>query len=238
MHDMETRTAALRLAKEGHSERTIARALGISRGTVRRILDSGTTEAVPGERSERLRPEVDRVRELYTRCRGNLVRVHEELAAAGIDVAYTTLTAFCRRNQIGKAPKPAAGQYTFAPGGEMQHDTSPHTVEIGGRVRHVQCASVVLCWSRMLFAQVYPTFDRFHAKVPDRGADMVRRRRRSVHGRQHKRDHRPWDWAERGGSTRDGGIRGAIRIARTHSCSPTSVQGAEYSRRSNTRWAF
>jgi len=47
----------------------------------------------------------------------------------------------------------------------MQHDTSPHDVTIGGQRRRVQCASVVLCYSRHLYAQVYPTYNRFLAKA-------------------------------------------------------------------------
>lgn len=122
------------------------------------------------ERPDALLPHVDRVRELYARCRGNLVRVHEELAAGergvpGIDIPYSTLTGFCRRQDIGQARKDRGGKYHFEPGEEMQHDTSPHTVEVGGRRRKLQCASVVLCYSRRLYAQVYPTFNRFYCKA-------------------------------------------------------------------------
>jgi hypothetical protein len=59
----------------------------------------------------------------------------------------------------------AAGRYEFAPGEEMQHDTSPHQVPLGGKTRLVQTASAVLCYSRMLFFQCYPTFQRFDCKV-------------------------------------------------------------------------
>ena len=50
-------------------------------------------------------------------------------------------------------------------GEELQHDTSPHEVELAGRKRKVQTASAVLCYSRMLFFQCYPTFQRFDCKV-------------------------------------------------------------------------
>jgi transposase len=94
------------------------------------------------------------------------VRVHEELAASGAEMSYQALTAFCRRHGIGQTPPPVAvGQYHFAPGEEMQHDTSPHDVELGGKRRKVQTASAVLCYSRMLFFQCYPTFQRFDCKV-------------------------------------------------------------------------
>jgi len=47
----------------------------------------------------------------------------------------------------------------------MQHDTSPHQVEITGKKRLVQTASAVLCYSRMMFFQCYPSFQRFDCKV-------------------------------------------------------------------------
>lgn len=165
MLDVETRSAALRLAKEGHSLRAIAKALGISRGAVRDVLASGSAAVPRPERPEALSAHLDQIRDLYVRCKGNVVRVHEELVAAGVDVPYSTVTGFCRRHGIGETPKERAGKYHFEPGEEMQHDTSPHTVEIGGRRRRVQCASLVLCYSRRLYAQCYPTFNRFYAKA-------------------------------------------------------------------------
>jgi len=93
------------------------------------------------------------------------VRVHEELVAAGAELSYPALTAFCRRHGIGSPPLVPAGQYAFPPGKELQHDTSPHEIELGGKKRRVQTASAVLCYSRMLFFQCYPTFQRFDCKV-------------------------------------------------------------------------
>jgi hypothetical protein len=80
-------------------------------------------------------------------------------------MSYPALTAFCRRHGIGQTPPVAAGQYHFEPGEEIQHDTSLHEVELAGKKRKVQTASAVLCYSRMLFFQCYPTFQRFDCKV-------------------------------------------------------------------------
>jgi hypothetical protein len=93
------------------------------------------------------------------------VRVHEELLAGGAELSYQALTAFCRRHGIGQTPAKPAGRYYFEPGEEMQHDTSPHEVVLGGRKRKVQTASAVLCYARMLFFQCYPAFQRFDCKV-------------------------------------------------------------------------
>jgi len=93
------------------------------------------------------------------------VRVHEELVAGGAVLSYPALTAFCRRHGIGQSPIVPAGRYDFEPGEEMQHDTSPHEVRLAGKKRKVQTASAVLCYSRILFFQCYPTFQRFDCKV-------------------------------------------------------------------------
>jgi hypothetical protein len=93
------------------------------------------------------------------------VRVHEELTASGALLSYQALTAFCRRQCIGQTPIVPAGRYHFEPGVELQHDTSPHEVEVGGKKYKAQTASAVLCYSRLLFFQINPTFQRFDCKV-------------------------------------------------------------------------
>jgi transposase len=165
MLDQSTRAAILNLHEQGHSIRGIARAMQLSRGAVRQVLRSGT-EVVPQlVRPEKATPYREQILQLYARCKGNLIRVHEELVAAGAQLSYPALTAFCRRQGIGQEPKVAAGEYHFEPGQEMQHDTSPHRVEMGGQLRLVQTASLVLCYSRMLFFQFFPSFTRFDCKV-------------------------------------------------------------------------
>ncbi len=165
MLDQSTRTAIRKLREQGHSIRGIARAMKVSRGAVRDVLRSAT-EIVPTlVRPEKATPYRDQILELYARCQGNLVRVHEELVASGAHFSYQALTAFCRRQGIGHEPKEPVGEYHFQPGQEMQHDTSPHRAEIGGHLRPVQTASLVCGYSRMLFFQFFPTFRRFDCKV-------------------------------------------------------------------------
>lgn len=165
MHDENLRTTVLELASKGWSIRRIADGLAISRGSVEDILASG--EAAPPKilRPEKAEPYRDRILELVATCRGNLVRVHEELVQEGAELSYQALTGFCRRHEIGHKPKPPAGHYDFAPGQEMQHDTSPFAYAIGGVKRVVHIASLVLCYSRMLFIQLYPCFTRFECKI-------------------------------------------------------------------------
>jgi transposase len=166
MLDQTQRQTILTLREAGHGIRAIARALGISRIAVKRVLASGDAQPPPVERAEKAEAHRDDILALYAECKGNLVRVHEELAVRGIvTLSYPALTAFCRKHGIGHAPKKPAGRYTFEPGKEMQHDTSPHDVDIGGALRRVQTASLVLCHSHRLFFQFYPRFTRFECKL-------------------------------------------------------------------------
>lgn len=165
MLDQATRAVILRLRDEGHGTRAIARILSLSRGAVRKVCEEGTSDVPRLERAEKAEPFRDQILDLYASCKGNLVRVHEELADAGANFSYAALTAFCRRHGIGHEPPKPVGQYQFEPGEEMQHDTSPHEAEIGGRRQRFQTASLVLCHSRMRFIQMYPRFTRFECKV-------------------------------------------------------------------------
>ncbi len=166
MLDQTIRQTILTLHDAGHGSRAIADALGISRGAVKRVLRDGRAEPPMFVRAERGEPHRDDILALHASCKGNLVRVHEELIARGIvTLSYPALTAFCRKHGIGHEPPKPKGQYHFKPGQEMQHDTSPHDVHIGGALRRVQTASLVPCFSRRLFFQFYPRFTRFECKV-------------------------------------------------------------------------
>jgi len=165
MQRRDIRAAIFTLQKQGLGLHAIARALRVARNTVRRVLMSESIDVPVLERAEKAAEHETRIRELHVQCEGNLVRVHEELAAKGVMLSYSTLTGFCRRHGIGQKPKERAGRYDFEPGEEMQHDTSPHDVKIRERLRRLHCASLVLCYSRMIYAQVYPVWNRFWAKV-------------------------------------------------------------------------
>jgi transposase len=159
------RTAILELSAKGVSKHEIAQVLRMSRLTVRKVLRENSTNVPEIQRAEKAEPYREQILELLTSCKGNLVRVHEELVAGGAALSYPALTGFCRRQGIGQTPIVPSGQYHFEPGVEMQHDTSPHTVEVSGRKYKAQTASAVLCYSRMLFFQINPTFQRFDCKV-------------------------------------------------------------------------
>jgi hypothetical protein len=96
-----------------------------------------------------------------------VVRVREILRDQyGQSVPYSTLTRIVQSLDLREDQKEhRSGTYEVAPGQEMQHDTSPHVVLLGGKKVKAQCAGLVLAYSRKLFIQYYPAFSRFEARV-------------------------------------------------------------------------
>ena len=158
----ETRQAILTLNEKGLSIRNISKTLKVSRKAVRRALNNPETSPHHSHSSQQ--PIISLLPELFSKCRGNAVRIQEQLKIEhNIDVPYSTLTRLLRNKQL-RAPRQRSGRYHFEPGEEMQHDTSPHRVSIGGKIVTAQCAALVLGYSRLAFAQYYPCFTRFEAK--------------------------------------------------------------------------
>ena len=159
----EMRDAIVGMRDKGMKIRQIARSLSISRNTVRTIL-KGSESEVRGSGAS-YENETPLIREAFLRCKGNVVRVQEVLADQGIRIGYSTLTRIARDQGLREPKKKRAGVYTFGPGEEMQHDTSPHRVILDGKPASGQCAGLILAYSRKLFIQYYPRFTRFEAKV-------------------------------------------------------------------------
>jgi len=105
-----------------------------------------------------------RLGEVYARARGNAVRMGQILAEEdALELPYSTLTRWVREAELRQGRR-RSGEYHFAPGEEMQHDTSPHRVELAGKPVTAQCTGLTLAYSRRLFVQYYPRFTRFEAK--------------------------------------------------------------------------
>ncbi len=148
------------------SNREISKILKLSRNTVKAVLEQGK-ELPPQTRKSRHQAAdiYPLLPELFTRCLGNGVRVKEVLEEEyALNIPYDTLKRYIRNAGL-RAPVKRVGEYVFEPGHEMQHDTSPHGVLLGDKKIKVQCASLVLGYSRKLFMQYYPCFTRFEAKT-------------------------------------------------------------------------
>src|SRR3984957_1577839 len=157
MTPSEIRTAVQTLRARGHSLREISRLLALSRNTVRRIPRSQADSAAETPPCDEA--TLGRLKAAFARARGNVVRVRELLADDGLDVSYSTLTRWVREADL-RGPPRRSGEYDVVPGQEMQHDTSPHRVTFAPADKPVtvQCAGLVLAYSRRLFIQYYPTF--------------------------------------------------------------------------------
>lgn len=159
----EIREAILALRQQGRGLREISRTLKVSRNAVRRVLRQH--EPKPPRKNPEYQAILEVLPEIYQRCKGNGVRIREVLKDEyEIEVAYSSLTRLIREQELRQS-KRRSGIYTFGPGEEMQHDTSPHRFTLGGKLITAQCASLILAYCRMLFFQYYPAFTRFEAKV-------------------------------------------------------------------------
>jgi transposase len=161
----DIRQAIVVMHEKGLGLREISRTLKLSRNTIRRVLREPPPAATTTSLSAAQQAALEWLPALYRRCKGNAVRIQELLLAEHhIDLPYSTLTRLIREQAL-RAPKRRAGIYTFAPGEEMQHDTSPHHIELGGKRLIAQCASLTLAYSRYLYCQYYPCFTRFEAQA-------------------------------------------------------------------------
>ena len=84
----------------------------------------------PAERQTNLSEEiVSLISGIFGDCKGNAVRIREVLMEKhSISIPYSTLTRLVRGFELREDKKKRAGSYYFAPGEEMQHDTSPHRI--------------------------------------------------------------------------------------------------------------
>jgi transposase len=159
----EIRQAILGMHEKGMKIRQIARSLALSRNTVKSVLKGAAPVGKASGTS--FEHELPMIREAFVQCRGNVVRAAEILTEKGIVIGYSTLTRIARDLGLREPRKTRAGAYSFDPGQEMQHDTSPHKVLLDGKPVTAQCAGLVLAYARRIFIRYYPCFTRFEAKV-------------------------------------------------------------------------
>jgi transposase len=144
------------------SIRAISRQLKLSRNTVRRALKQRISNPLPSTR--KWQHMNSRLSELFYQTQGNAVRIQQLLQDEGIAIPYSTLTYLLREQDL-REPVKRSGSYTYEAGAELQHDTSPHRLNLGDKKVVAQCAGAILPFSRYAFIQYYPQFTRFEAKV-------------------------------------------------------------------------
>jgi transposase len=153
---------------QGKSIKEIARALKLSRNTVRKVVRSNATsfsyerEVQPLPKLGGWTGELDRL--LATneakpaRERRTLIRLFEELRSLGYSGGYDAVRRYAKTRRQGRAATSAGAfvQLSFAPGEAFQFDWSHEVVLLNGVTVTVKVAHVRLCHSRMLFVRAYP----------------------------------------------------------------------------------
>lgn len=151
------------LSSTGTAKKEIARLLSIDIKTVRSILSRET--CAPMERSDRIAVSDELLETLYTSCKGYAHRMQEVLEEEHqIKIGYSTLTRLIREKDMRKKKKERSSHYEDVPGEEMQHDTSPYTLLIGGMKRKIICSSLYIRYSKVRYIRFYPVFNRFTMK--------------------------------------------------------------------------
>ena len=188
MHDVQE---VLRRVQAGQSTRQIARETGIDRKTIRRYLGEAKRQEVlgrgpvgaeaassvgrkvqgrrPAAASQQWQTLLGRREQIREWLAGGeplrLVRVHELLARDGIEVGYTTLRRFARRELGWHKQGPTVRLDDPPPGQEAQIDFGlmGRVVDGEGKSRRLWALLVTLSMSRYTF--VWPTFTQTVADV-------------------------------------------------------------------------
>ena len=164
MIEPELRKSIFILHEQGMSVRGIVRNLRVARNTVRScIAERGAAPTVVRKDKVQIDPEL--LRRLYGECEGYAQRVHEKLAEEeNVEVKYSTLTRMLRDLEIGGNKKARCDRVPDEPGAEMQHDTSPYTIKIGGELTKVVASLLYLRYSKRRYLKFYRRFNRFAMK--------------------------------------------------------------------------
>ncbi|RLD98092.1 MAG: helix-turn-helix domain-containing protein, partial [Bacteroidetes bacterium] len=148
----------------GMGIRQICQQLKVSRNTDRSIIElKGDIPDTP--RKDKIRVDEQLLRQLYAECNGWVQRVHEKLTEEeGIQIGYSTLTRMIGELGMGREQDQRCGQVTDEPGAEMQHDTSPYRIKIGGKEVRVAGSLLYFRYSKIRYLKFYRSFNRFKMK--------------------------------------------------------------------------
>lgn len=152
---------------QGWSLRKISRELHISRNTVRKALQSGTTK-FSYKRQHQSYPRLGRFQSDLDRLlmsnigkprreRLTLVRIYEELCSLGFEGSYSCIRHYAQIFSKAHNHTSAAVfiPLIFAPGEAYQFDWSHEIVILNGVTTAVKIAHVRLCNSRMFYIRAY-----------------------------------------------------------------------------------
>ncbi len=160
------------LAREKVSRRAIAISLGVSRNTVRRVLEEHAVQREsehsalpppksPAPRPSKLDPFKGRVAELLDKYADiTAQRVFEILRDEGFDGGYTAVKKHVRRVRPKPPPKPSLQTPDYGPGKMAESDWSPYKLTYtDGTKEEIQLFGYVLVHSTRKFYRGFRSYD-------------------------------------------------------------------------------
>ena len=153
MKDLEDWAAEHRVYKQTKSKRATARILGISRNTVKKLLEK---KEAPEYHRNIYHSKIDSYKEqiIEWRCEPyefNGTRIFRELKARGYTGSIGPIYRFLKRvdEDIGDSiSKKATVRHESPPGDQAQFDWTEYQVVVGNRYRTVYCFALILAASR------------------------------------------------------------------------------------------
>jgi transposase len=171
---LELEHHVVQLLRKGRSQREIARALGVTRGLVRGVLEQRAearerphtalpeSPASAAPRPSKLDAYEARIKELLVQYPSiTAQRVFEELRAAGYQGGYSVLKVRVRKLRPQKAPEPSRVRPVFGPGEMGEQDWSPYQVEFAAGTRTVHAFMLSLSHSRRRYVDFFESEDMF-----------------------------------------------------------------------------
>lgn len=160
------------LAQQGLTRRALARALGVSRNTVRALLEAHAKEREAEHTAVASRPprapRASKVDAFQARVLDLLAlypditaqRVFETLREEGFDGGYTAVKKRIRLLRPAPRPTPSLATPDYGPGEMAESDWSPYEITFtSGRREKVQAFSYVLVHSKRKFVELYRQAD-------------------------------------------------------------------------------
>ena len=175
MIETDKRKAIFLLHQEGMSVREIARRLGISRNTIKVIIQQGGAMPARRVRSDKQQIDPELLRQLYQQCEGWVQRVHEKLVEEHhLQVKYSTLTRRLRQLGISTAPLPRCQRVPDEPGAEMQHDTTLYQLTLGDQRVRMVATMLLPALLQTALSEVQPHLQPLsNEMLPPRGAALL-----------------------------------------------------------------
>lgn len=164
MIEADKRKAIFVLHREGKKIKEISLSLKVSRNAVREIIRQGG-EAPDSIRKDKIVIDEQLLGRLHEECEGRIQRIHEKLLEEqSIKIGYSTLSRRIRELGLGQSKKTRCDRVPDEIGAEMQHDTTPYRLSIGGKSMRVIASLIYFRYSKMRYLKFYRSFDRFRMK--------------------------------------------------------------------------